>query len=149
MTNTGKLNKETIFVDLDGTLILFNLEPERVTDRIIMSTMSYLIQKKAEGHWIVCTTARNKEHADLAIKNASIPLDFFDKIIYDLPMGKRILINDSKEGSSPSAEVIVLVRDKGMEEFYMNEKKKSITEVLTKMTDEECESYPMVWEDIS
>lgn len=113
-TNTGKLNKETIFVDLDGTLILFNLEPERVTDRIIPSTMSYLIKKKAEGACIVCTTARSAWHTALAIANANIPLDFFDHILYDLPMGKRILINDTKDINTPSAEAMVLERDKGM-----------------------------------
>lgn len=112
-TNTGKLNKETIFVDLDGTLILFNLEPERVTDRIIPSTMSYLIKKKAEGACLVCTTARNAKHTALAIANANIPLDFFDHILYDLPMGRRILINDHKDDSPLSAISINLFRDKG------------------------------------
>lgn len=115
-TNTGKLAKETIFVDLDGTLILFNLEPERVTDRIIMSTMKYLIKKKAEGHCIVCTTARSYKHTMMAIVNAGIPLDFFDHILYDLPMGKRILINDTKDINTPSADAMVLERDKGMGE---------------------------------
>lgn len=114
-TNTGKLNKETIFVDLDGTLILFNLEPERVTDRIIMSTMKYLIEKKAEGACIVCTTARSYEHTMLGIKNAGIPLDFFDHILYDLPMGNRILINDCKEGFPDTAIAKNLIRDLGEE----------------------------------
>ncbi len=112
-TNTGKLNKETIFVDLDGTLILFNLEPERVTDRIIMSTMKYLIKKKAEGACIVCTTARSYKHTMMAIVNAGIPLDFFDHIIYDLPMGRRVLINDHKDGAPESAVAVNLFRDEG------------------------------------
>jgi hypothetical protein len=112
-TNTGKLNKETVFVDLDGTLILFNLEPERVSDRIIMSTMRFLIKKKSEGAFIICTTARTYEHTMLAIRNAGIPLDFFDKILYDLPMGRRILVNDHKDGAADSAIAINLFRDKG------------------------------------
>ncbi len=112
MTNTGKLDQETIFVDLDGTLVLFNLEPETVSDRLIKKTMSYLIQKKAEGHWIVCTTARNEYHTYLAMKNAGIPLDFFNKIVCDLPMGKRTLINDSKDGKL-TAIGINLMRDTG------------------------------------
>lgn len=115
MTNTGKKKCETIFVDLDGTLIFFNLEPERVTDRIIPSVMSYLIQKKAEGHWLICTTARNQWHTHLALKNAGIPLDFFDQYLYDLPMGKRTLINDTTDEAKPSAIAINLIRDKGME----------------------------------
>jgi hydroxymethylpyrimidine pyrophosphatase-like HAD family hydrolase len=112
-TNTGKINKETIFVDLDGTLILFNLEPERYTDRIIMDTMRFLIKKKSEGHCIVCTTARTYEHTMLAIKNAGIPLDFFDRLVCDLPMGRRILINDRKANGLDSAIAINLYRDQG------------------------------------
>lgn len=112
MTNTKKINKETIFVDLDGTLILFNIEPEQFTDRLVPSVMSYLIKKKAEGHWIVCTTARNEYHAYLAIKNAGIPLDFFNRMICDLPRGKRILINDTEDGKH-TAVAINLVRNEG------------------------------------
>lgn len=112
MTNTGKLNRETIFVDLDGTLVLFNLEPERVTDRLIPSVMSYLIKKKAEGAYLICTTARTVHHTGLAIKNAGIPLDFFDDFLCDLPMGRRILINDTKDGEL-TAIGINLTRDRG------------------------------------
>jgi hypothetical protein len=112
MTNTGKIDKETIFVDLDGTLVLFNLDPENVSDRIIPDVFYYLVRKKAEGHWIVCTTARNEYHTHLAIKNAGIPLDFFNRIICDLPMGKRTLINDKKTNDD-TAIAINLIRDKG------------------------------------
>jgi phosphoglycolate phosphatase-like HAD superfamily hydrolase len=112
MTNTGKLDRETIFVDLDGTLVLFNLEPERFTDRLIPNVMSYLIRKKAEGYYIVCTTARNEYHTYLAIKNSGIPLDFFDRIICDLPMGKRTLVNDTKDGK-PTAIAINYIRNEG------------------------------------
>lgn len=111
VTNTGKLDRETIFVDLDGTLVLFNLDPEHCTDKLIHKTMSYLIRKKAEGHWIVCTTARNEYHTYLAIKNAGIPLDFFNRIICDLPMGKRTLINDYKDGHPFAAVAINLKRN--------------------------------------
>lgn len=109
----------TYFCDIDGTIFKYRkfetyLESEV---EVIESTKKFLIEKKAEGHMIILTTARPTDltlHTEWELKTNEIP---YDRLIMAIERGPRYIINDM-DPKNPGKRAIGLnlERDKGYEE---------------------------------
>lgn len=104
-------DREVIFIDLDGTLVIHNYDPEHIDEKLIKKTVEFLDEHK--DAYIVLTTSRSLENVQKAIEYLYNEGIHFDDMIYDLPTGKRILVNDHKKGSEDKAFAINLERDRG------------------------------------
>lgn len=110
-------DEKTVFVDLDGTLIRHEPNPnyDIGEQTVLPETVNILRKLKYEGYYIVITTGRKQRES--VIKNMLNRLKIpFDRLVSDLPSGPRILINDLKE-SRPFYEMakqINVVRDVGL-----------------------------------
>lgn len=103
---------QTIFCDIDGTLIKHEKYPDNVSLDVLPGTIDKLERWKNKGHKIILTTARtNKKQLSVLLKKNNIP---FDKLICCLPSGKRYLINDFKSDLLPMSHSFNIPRDKGI-----------------------------------
>ena len=114
MKNKDKPKGITLFVDLDGTLVRHNYDPENVQEVILeerVISLQKLIDKEPENVFVVITTSRSIGHAAIAL--AALKAVGFepDHLICNLPSGTRVLINDSSS-SEKKAICINLQRDK-------------------------------------
>jgi hypothetical protein len=114
--NRYKEQFETIFVDLDGVLVQNSgqyFDPKWGTTDALDENVSYLIHRKLSGKvHIIITTSRTKD-AELAtinqLKNLQIP---YDRILFGLPHGRRVLINDyAPSNPYPSCYAVNLPRN--------------------------------------
>ena len=110
-------DEKTVFVDLDGTLIRHEPNPnyEVGEQTVLPQTVEIMRKLKYAGYYIVITTGRKQQ--EYVIKQMLSRLQIpFDRLVSDLPSGPRILINDLKE-SRPFYEMakqINGVRDVGL-----------------------------------
>lgn len=114
--NRYKETFKTLFIDLDGTLVYSSAPyspPYWGETKAIKENVEYLRElydtKRVK---IIITTARTSEWMKetlLQLDREGIP---YDDILFDLPHGKRTIINDyAKTNSYPSCEAINLERD--------------------------------------
>lgn len=101
---------KTWLIDLDGTLVKHNgyLEDKHDT---LLDGVSKFMNTISPKDKIIFLTSRKKEYAELTenfLKNAGIR---FDYILYELPFGERILINDCKPSKLKMAYSINVERD--------------------------------------
>ena len=88
---------KTVFIDLDGTIVFHNYEPLKVKDKFLPGVLSFLKKLKDENFFCILTTNRSKEMAEPVILMLKKEIQFeFDREIFDLPVGVRVLINDNK-----------------------------------------------------
>ena len=93
--NINKRTNPLIFIDLDGTIVLHNYEVEKNFEYVIPSTINTICMAKRKGYELCLTTARSKEDCENILEILRSTYDIiFDYILYDLPAGERILIND-------------------------------------------------------
>lgn len=113
---------KTIFIDLDGVIFkqgdtwpgVLKSDDEAqpnpgVRDRLTLWHM--------QGHRIVITTARPSAYRYRTERQLEAHGLLFHEVIYDLPTGQRILINDAKPEAAavPMAIAVNLERDAGLE----------------------------------
>jgi len=118
MQNISDDSRGVLFIDLDGTLVVHNYDPENIED-VVLSGWELLkeISDNRDKYFIIVTTSRSKEHCNLATKKLEELGIRFDRAIYGLPTGIRVLVNDSKDGE-PTAKAFTLERDKGLVKGY-------------------------------
>jgi ribonucleotide monophosphatase NagD (HAD superfamily) len=105
---------KTIFIDLDGTLVIHNYKPLIVSDVFLPGATDFLINAKAQNCYCILTTNRSKENSQEVISYLLSEHNFkFDREIYDLPVGIRYLINDNKD-DEVRAIAIPLERNLGL-----------------------------------
>lgn len=108
----NKLNKTWIF-DLDGTLVVHNGFKIFEKDILLEKTKESL-NLIPDTDKIIILTARKSEYKEQTInflKNNNIR---FDDIIFDLPNGERILINDTKPSGYETAYSEKVIRNIGL-----------------------------------
>ena len=108
----SKLRK-TWFIDIDGTILLHNSDLENNIDEVIPSSLQFL--KTIEDDIIILTTSRPKKFKDKTENFLGLHGVKYNQIIYDLPYGERILINDNKKSGLITAYSVSLQRDSGID----------------------------------
>lgn len=107
---------ETIFCDLDGTLIAHQGNFMECINRdpiLLPGVKDKLIEWSRNGNLIIITTGRPstyREETLKQLKNLNIP---FSQLVMDCGNGKRILINDKKTDNTLTAEAINIDRNGG------------------------------------
>lgn len=111
-SNYSDLSKTWIF-DLDGTLVLHNGYKNGI-DTLLPGVKEFFETVIKDGDYVLILTARKSEYKDITEKFLFDNSIFYDKIIYDLPVGERLLFNDKKESGLITSYCFNLKRDEGL-----------------------------------
>lgn len=103
------LPKTWIF-DLDGTLVKHNGYKLDGKDTLLAGVKEYLSEILEEDK-IVIFTSRTEEYKELTLQFLIENDIRYDKILFDMPMGERIVINDRKPSGIDMAVAINMDRD--------------------------------------
>lgn len=103
------LPKTWIF-DLDGTLVKHNGYKSEGKDTLLPGAKEYLDALPEEDKIIILTSRlkKYKEQTSQFLREHSIR---YDEILFQMPMGERIVVNDKKPSGVPMAAAINLERD--------------------------------------
>ena len=103
-----KISPKTLFVDIDGTIFY------HATNNIIPGTKEKFDEWNEKGYSIIITTARIRDWKDETLRALDENGLRYHVIIFDLPNGDRVVLNDIKEGKN-RAFAINIERDKGID----------------------------------
>lgn len=95
------------FIDLDGTLLEHNTN-------ILLSGTTEFFNKIGPNDQVIITTARKEQYSEDTINLLKVNNIRYNHIIFNLPTGARILINDKKPDGTLTAYAINLERNKGV-----------------------------------
>jgi len=110
--NLSKLRK-TWLIDIDGTIVKHNGYKENGEDQLLEG-IDHLFSNISSNDTVIMLTARKrcyKEQTENFLKSNNIR---FDYVIYDLPHGERILINDRKASGLKTAFAVNGIRDEAL-----------------------------------
>lgn len=102
----------TWVLDLDGTLVVHN-GYKTGEDVFLPGALEFLLSIP-EKDSIIILTAREIQAKEKTIEFLKKNGVRYSKIIFDIPMGERILINDTKPSGLVCAHAISPDRDKGI-----------------------------------
>lgn len=113
-----RLNRKTIFCDIDGTIFwhredlhsIVSLNPE-----VLSGVMDKFLEWREKDYYIVLTTARPEGSRSITQTQLDRHGIFYDQLIMGLPVGPRVLINDTKPCGMITAEAICVDRNTGLE----------------------------------
>uniref|UniRef100_A0A7C4CEI5 FCP1 homology domain-containing protein n=1 Tax=Fervidobacterium thailandense TaxID=1008305 RepID=A0A7C4CEI5_9BACT len=108
---------KTWLIDLDGTLVKHNgyLSGK---DELLPGVREFF-EKIPEGDTIIILTSRKEEYKEMTEKFLQDNGIRYDMIIFGLPLGERILINDEKPGGLITAHAVSVKRDGGLSELEL------------------------------
>ena len=103
------LHKTWIF-DLDGTIVKHNGYLIDGVDSLLPGAKEYLSELPVDDKVLIITsrTEEYKQMTELFLKQNDIR---YDAILYGMPMGERILVNDAKPSGLQTAFAFNLKRD--------------------------------------
>ena len=106
----------TWIIDLDGTIFEHNgyLEGK---DKLLPGVKEFW-EKIPEEDFILILTARSKKFYDLTLESLKNYNLRYNEILFDLPTGERILINDAKPSGLNTAIAFNVKRNTGLNELY-------------------------------
>ena len=100
----------TWIFDLDGTLVKHNGYLTAEGDSLLDGAAEFLANLP-DKDMIILVTARPSEFRDVTEKFLAKNKIRYDHIIFDAPVGERILVNDNKPGGLVTALAIERTRD--------------------------------------
>lgn len=103
------LPKTWIF-DLDGTLLKHNGYKMDGLDTVLCGVKKYLDNIPAEDR-ILILTSRTDEYKQMTLDFLKEQLIRYDEILFNMPMGERIVINDRKPSGLDMAVAVNVDRD--------------------------------------
>lgn len=106
------LSKTWIF-DFDGTLVVHN-GYKNGKDEFLNGAKEFL-QSIPNTDFVIIMTAREKEAKEITEKFLKENNIRYDKILFEMPMGERILINDTKPSGLKCAYALCPKRNEGFE----------------------------------
>jgi len=109
--------RKTYFLDIDGTLLHHGHDLAGMMmgePRLIEGTQETLLKWRAEGHYIVITTARPEGLRSLTETHLNQVGIFYDQLVMGLTSGPRVLINDTKPDGRITAFAHSIERDSGI-----------------------------------
>ena len=104
------LPKTWIF-DLDGTLLKHNGYKIDSVDTILSGAKEY-IDSIPEEDYILILTSRTDEYKDMTLKFLKDNAIRYDEILFNMPYGERIIVNDRKPSGIDMSVAINLDRDR-------------------------------------
>ena len=117
-----KLSKNlshTWFFDLDGTILKHNGYIDDKKDTLLNGVNEFF-KKIPSKDIIIITTSRDKKNSKKTINYLKKMKIRFDKIIFNLPYGERILLNDIKpKNNLKTAISINLKRNSGLSKYSL------------------------------
>ncbi len=105
------LSKTWIF-DLDGTLVKHNGYKLDGEDTLLAGAKEYMEAIPAED-FILILTSRTDEYKEITIRFLEENGIRYDRIIFNMPMGERIVVNDRKPSGLDMSVAVNLDRDRG------------------------------------
>ena len=102
---------KTWLFDLDGTLLKHNGYKTDGVDTVLPGVREYINAIPAEDT-IIILTARTDAYKKMTIDFLAEQEIRYDEILFNLPMGERILINDRKPSGLDMSVAINIDRDK-------------------------------------
>ena len=106
------LSKTWIF-DFDGTLVEHN-GYKTGEDHFLPGAKEFLLQIP-EADYILILTAREKEAAEKTERFLAEQGIRYNAILYEMPMGERLLFNDSKPSGLKMSYSVERARNQGLE----------------------------------
>lgn len=103
------LPKTWIF-DLDGTLVKHNGYKEDGRDTLLAGAGGYLAGIPPEDK-VIILTSRTEEYRGMTVRFLEENGIRYDGILFGMPMGERILVNDRKPSGLDMAVAVNLNRD--------------------------------------
>ncbi len=103
------LPKTWIF-DLDGTLLKHNGYKLDGKDTVLLGAREYLAELPPEDR-VVILTSRTEEYREKTLRFLEENRIRYDDILFSMPMGERILVNDRKPSGLDMAMAVNLDRD--------------------------------------
>lgn len=103
------LSKTWIF-DLDGTLLKHNGYKTDGVDTLLPGAKEYLEEIPSEDK-IIIFTSRTDEYREMTIDFLKKHNVRYDEILFNMPMGERIVVNDRKPSGIDMAIAININRD--------------------------------------
>ena len=103
------LPKTWIF-DLDGTLVKHNGYKADGKDTLLPGVKDYLARIPAEDK-IIVLTSREDRYREITIEFLQDNKIRYDFILFDMPMGERIVVNDRKPSGIDMAVAVNVDRD--------------------------------------
>lgn len=100
-------------LDFDGTLVVHN-GYKTGEDEFLPGAKKFL-QSIPKDDFVLIVTAREKEAEGKTVNFLKDNGIRFDKILFEMPMGERILINDTKPSGLKCAYAINPDRNEGLE----------------------------------
>lgn len=113
MKNTfvlSTLSKTWVF-DLDGTLLKHNGYKIDGIDSVLPGVLEYLSTIPEEDK-IVIFTSRTDEYKQITLEFLKENRIRYDEILFNMPMGERIIVNDRKPSGLDMSIAINVDRDK-------------------------------------
>ena len=103
----------TWIIDFDGTIFIHNEYKKDKQDKVCNSNVQKFFDQLSLDDFIIFTTSRGKYLSDLCEKSIRNKINLKQKycIVYDLPQGERILINDTKPKGLLTSLAIPINRD--------------------------------------
>lgn len=109
----------TWLIDLDGTIVKHNYYLSNNKDLFLKGVRVFL-KKIPKNDVIIFLTSRKKKFKKSTISFLLKNKVRFNSIIFDLPFGERILMNDIKpKNKLKTAMSINLIRDRGLSKFQI------------------------------
>jgi len=105
----------TWILDFDGTLVEHN-GYKTGDDKFLDGAKEFLLSIPKEDY-ILIMTAREKEAREKTEKFLKENGIRYNKILFEMPMGERILINDDKPSGLRCAYAVTPQRNQGLEEL--------------------------------
>lgn len=113
------LPKTWIF-DLDGTLLKHNGYKIDGRDRVLSGVKEYLENIPAEDK-ILILTSRTDEYKKMTLDFLEEEMIRYDQILFNMPMGERIIVNDRKPSGLDMAVSVNIDRNQFVVPEIQNE----------------------------
>ncbi len=107
----------TWIFDLDGTLVKHN-GYKTGEDEFLPGSLDFL-RSIPDGDFIIILTAREENSRAITESFLRAHNIRYNILLFAIPMGERILFNDSKPSGLKTAYAVECIRDKGLEGFQV------------------------------
>lgn len=101
---------KTWILDLDGTILMHNGYKLDGKDTLIEAARDY-IRNIPEDDFILILTSRTEEFKDMTLSFLNENDIRYDEILFNVPMGERIIVNDRKLSGIDMAVAVNIDRD--------------------------------------